>query len=244
MLHDVEDETRFRQCVQWLLERYRIVPLSDLITDCAPAHERRLALTFDDGYADWHEVAAPVLEALSCPATFFVCSGFVGLQGTEASTFRADRLRRSRDLAPLTTAQLQDLSASSLFEIGSHTVSHVDLGGVWSDDVFATEIDADRKRLEDWSGSRVGWFAYPFGEPHNVPTAAVDHVRRAGFDGACTAWPGTLDTVNDPFLLPRQSIDMSTAPLLWSARLDGGYDLVFAAKRYLPGTSGRVKTTT
>jgi peptidoglycan/xylan/chitin deacetylase (PgdA/CDA1 family) len=36
-----------------------------------------LAVTIDDGYADVHEVALPLLEAYGVPATVFVVSGFV-----------------------------------------------------------------------------------------------------------------------------------------------------------------------
>ena len=119
---------RVQQCIHWLLERYKIVPVGDLLMDPNLDTRDRLALTFDDGYADWHEVVAPILQRHRCAATFFVSSGFVGLSPSQARTFRLERLRRSRELAPLTVSQLRDLAAENLFEIGSHTVSHRDLG--------------------------------------------------------------------------------------------------------------------
>ena len=39
---------------------------------------RALAITFDDGYADNEEVAAPILHRLGLTATFFVSTGFLG----------------------------------------------------------------------------------------------------------------------------------------------------------------------
>jgi peptidoglycan/xylan/chitin deacetylase (PgdA/CDA1 family) len=233
MLHDIECTEAFRMCVQWLLTRYTIVPLGDLIEASGKPNHLRLSLTFDDGYADWHEIAAPVLEEFRCPATFFVSSGFVGLGPAAARTFRAERLGRSRELAPLSVGQLCDLAASELFEIGSHTVSHIDFSVDASPAALSAEIDGDRMQLEDWTGGAVRWFSYPWGGERQLVAAAVEHVRRSGFEAAFTSLPGSLDRAKDRFQLPRQSIDVSSRPSLWAARLDGGYDLVFATKRCL-----------
>lgn len=39
---------------------------------------RAIAITFDDGYRDNHDVALPILTRLKLPATFFVATGFLG----------------------------------------------------------------------------------------------------------------------------------------------------------------------
>jgi peptidoglycan/xylan/chitin deacetylase (PgdA/CDA1 family) len=242
-LHDVADGAKFRRCVEWLLGRYTIVSLADLLSANGESGRARLALTFDDGYADWYDVAAPVLTDLRCPATFFVCSGFVGLEGRSASRFKREQLRRSRDLAPLSRSQLAELAGGPLFDIGSHTASHIDFAQNMSSETLVTEIDGDRKLLEDLTQQRVNWFAYPFGGERQLSPLVVDHVRGAGFEAAFTALPGSLDTASDRFLLPRQSIDLLGGRLLWQARLNGGYELVFRARqrafRALGRTSAR-----
>jgi hypothetical protein len=45
--------------------------------------------------------------------------------------------------------------------------------------------------------------------------------------------PGSVNSASDPFLLPRQSIDVLRSPQLWSARLNGGYDLFFSLKQQI-----------
>ena len=57
-----------------------VVPLHDALHALAagrPLPPRAVAITFDDGYRDNLEVAAPVLEYLGIPATFFLVPGIL-----------------------------------------------------------------------------------------------------------------------------------------------------------------------
>jgi peptidoglycan/xylan/chitin deacetylase (PgdA/CDA1 family) len=63
---------RFAEQVVYLQRQVDVVPLS-AVRDGGPG--RRVAVTFDDGYADNATVAKPVLESLDVPATLFITTG-------------------------------------------------------------------------------------------------------------------------------------------------------------------------
>jgi peptidoglycan/xylan/chitin deacetylase (PgdA/CDA1 family) len=74
------DENLFREHLQLLAAHRRVVPLSTLIDGLLSRADCRgmVALSFDDGYLNNAQCAAPILREHSMSATFFLASGFIG----------------------------------------------------------------------------------------------------------------------------------------------------------------------
>jgi peptidoglycan/xylan/chitin deacetylase (PgdA/CDA1 family) len=68
---------RFAKHLEYLGSRFQPVPLAQ-IHDPGPATVPRVAVTFDDGYADNLIAAEPLLEEHQVPATIFICTGNLG----------------------------------------------------------------------------------------------------------------------------------------------------------------------
>ncbi len=71
----------FRLQMAFVRRAYRVVPLDVLVEAVrrgGPLPPRALVITFDDGYADNHRLAFPVLSALGMPATVYVATGSIG----------------------------------------------------------------------------------------------------------------------------------------------------------------------
>ncbi|MCC6610732.1 MAG: polysaccharide deacetylase family protein [Burkholderiales bacterium] len=71
------DARQFSEQMELLASEFNVLPLSEaaahLATGKLPA--RAACVTFDDGYADNHDIALPILRRAGVPATFFIASG-------------------------------------------------------------------------------------------------------------------------------------------------------------------------
>lgn len=63
-----------------VLRRFRPVPLNRFEPSARPLRGLSFSITFDDGYADNLLNAAPALERVGFPATFFITTGYVGTE--------------------------------------------------------------------------------------------------------------------------------------------------------------------
>ncbi len=124
-----------------------------------------VALTFDDGYANFSESALPVLEELGLPATVFVVSG---LCGQWADWHVRSGIPRQRLMDWVVLRSLP----SRLISLGSHTVSHPNLTRLTSERL-AAELRDSRSEIEQRSGRAVTAVAYPYGSVNESVRAAA-----------------------------------------------------------------------
>src|SRR5437867_4752045 len=114
----------FERYCRFFMRHFRVISLRDLVHRLERGRElsRDLAITFDDGYRDNFENAAPVLERLALPATFFVVSQWIGSEvvpwwdathGVRYPWMTWDQVRALHRIG---------------FDIGAHTLTHIDLG--------------------------------------------------------------------------------------------------------------------
>lgn len=76
---DTPDARFFAAQLHWLASVYRFLPLDEAVLRLqnGTLPRRAAVITFDDGYQDNLDVAAPLLNALGLPATFFLTSAWL-----------------------------------------------------------------------------------------------------------------------------------------------------------------------
>ena len=144
-----------------------------------------VVLTFDDGYADFYEVAWPILREHGFVSTLFVISGRVGQPGYV-----------SREM-------LTELAASGLVEIGSHSVTHPDLTTLAPARLWR-EVAESKSALEEWTGQPVTSFCYPSGRYHS---GAIEAVANAGYEAAVTTASGQDHTTEGALIWSRVRVE-------------------------------------
>jgi peptidoglycan/xylan/chitin deacetylase (PgdA/CDA1 family) len=157
-----------------------------------PSAERRMVVTFDDGYASTLEHGRESLAETSFRAIQFLVADLLG---------RTNEWDRSTGevLEPLMdVAHVRDWLAAG-HEIGSHTLSHPWLTRLPLP-AAREEITGSKKALEDRFGRPVVHFCYPYGDWND---RVRELVIEAGYTTACTTEPGINTTATDPFALRR-----------------------------------------
>lgn len=186
-----------------------IVPLTELLPRCreSPVDGRPLvALTFDDGYANFHSQVLPVLKRYQVPATVFVITGLIGSDGPPP--FDAWSVKHSRQLdpeawRPMNWAELKECAASGLVTIGGHSHEHRKATEL-SPGALGEEARRSRQillsELDD-----IRCYAYPYGSSRlgYVPDNYVSAVAEAGYDVAVTYDLGRVTAETDPLRMPR-----------------------------------------
>ena len=191
-----------------------VVTLTDGLARLADAdapREPMVAVTFDDGTADFAEVALPVLVEHRVPATLYVATDFVE---------REHRLPRRRR-----TAHRGPRSRDADERPGWSTSGRTPTPTRCSTGCRADEIDGELDRSIDLIGEHLGraaprHFAYPkavMGSP------AADAAVRARFRSAAVAGTrGNRYGATDPYRLARSPIQVSDGMRWFRRKVAGG----------------------
>jgi peptidoglycan/xylan/chitin deacetylase (PgdA/CDA1 family) len=188
----------FDRFCRFFKANYDVIPLDDFIgrLNSGASLAGALSITFDDGYLDNYEVAAPILYKLGLPATFFVVTQFLG---TDIVPWWDAKLVRQPGW--MTWDHLRSLRDQG-FDIGAHTRTHVDLGQVDGAEA-ELEIRGSRADLETMLGMTPRHFAYPYGGTENILESNRERARQAGFVSCVSCHGGTARAGTDPFRLRR-----------------------------------------
>jgi peptidoglycan/xylan/chitin deacetylase (PgdA/CDA1 family) len=144
-------------------------------------NKESVVLTFDDGYQDFYTDAFPLLKKYHLKATIYVIYDAINAPNY------------------LTEAQLNELMASGLVELGSHTLDHTNLKTATPTEA-KRQIFLSKELFEKRFRTNILTFAYPFGA---FSSTTIELVKKAGYQLAVSTHSGKYQSPNNPFNLLR-----------------------------------------
>jgi peptidoglycan/xylan/chitin deacetylase (PgdA/CDA1 family) len=174
-------------------------------------HGDRVVVSFDDGTADFVDIALPILVEHRVPAVLYVATDFVESQREFPHGGK-----------PLSWAAIRDALSTGLVTVGSHTHSHALLDRVDAA-TAADELDRSIELLYERTEIMPAHFAYPKALAGNE---VVHREVRKRFRSAAVAGtrPNRYGTT-DPWLLARSPIQRADGIEFFERKLRGGLRL-------------------
>lgn len=228
---------RFRAQIHWLKDRYRVIPLRELVARLEGGQSMRglAAITFDDAYTGALTLAWPLLRELGLPATMFIVAEApagrtpfwwdhpdIAKQGAASTrTRRLFDLRGDRGmiLNSVGATEAVGLPATHMpagwEALRSQANGGLDLGAHTLTHRTLTRLgDRDLQReLEhprDLIEERIGIRPDSFSYPYGIwDKRVLDATRRAGFAAAVTLEFGLNKPRTDPLALRRVNVPAS-----------------------------------
>lgn len=174
---------------------------------------RHAFLSFDDGYRDNLELAAPLLREHGFAASVFVLPDFVDTGAPLDWPEVADRLERFPAVMRSMDWPMVVALAEAGWEVGSHGLRHAHLP-LLGDEELRQELLDSRRRIEERLGSCES-LAYPFGEwDARVAAAAAE----AGYSFAYSL-PDRHQLRATPHSIPRLMVDHRDDERRFAAKL-------------------------
>jgi len=168
---------------EWGYQTISVELLVRAIKEGAELPPKPIILTFDDGSETVFTNAFPILQKYNFTGSAYIVYNYVGIN------------------AYMNAEQIRALYAAG-WEIGSHSLSHVDL--TVRTDRQSDEIVDSRAKLQNLLGLPIQTFAYPFGA---YDKDALHYVHFAGYSAAMGLGNDTLQGNKNLFYLYRMVVN-------------------------------------
>jgi peptidoglycan/xylan/chitin deacetylase (PgdA/CDA1 family) len=230
---------RFAEHMKFLCDNnYKVIDLSEavkLISDSNSSPglpifhysnipQKKVVLTFDDGYRDFYTAASSTLNRYGFPATVFLPTSFInnskkpGLKGKEH----------------LSWAEVRELQRIRT-RFGSHTVNHRQLINL-DEPTIRLELKVSKQKIEDETGGEVEDFSYPYRFPEQAKgfvKKLENLLEQYRYKQGISTRIGTFHCIGERFLLKRIPVNSADDLPFFKAKIEGGYNWIYKMQYFL-----------
>lgn len=208
---------RFDEHMAYVAKNFVTVSLKEIVEGKIPRNTSKpvIAVSFDDGYLDNYENAAPILIKHQVPCTFFVSTEKV----RENKPFDHDMRALGFGLDNMNWEQVRRMRDWGL-HFGSHTRNHVNLAEI-SDELALEELQGSLNDIRRELGQEQVFIAYPYGRKHHITAARIDMMKKLGYAACFSAYGGLNGADVDLFNIKRIGVNWAFDLTTLRARLRG-----------------------
>jgi peptidoglycan/xylan/chitin deacetylase (PgdA/CDA1 family) len=254
MYHSISDEsesghpyfrintspTRFAEHMNFLHENnYEVISLSEAVrlisaessgSPHSPTFhpsiipQKKVVLTFDDGYRDFYTIAFSTLNRYGFPATVFLPTSFI-------NNSRKPGLKGKEHLSWAEVRELQKIGT----RFGSHTVNHRQLINL-DEATIRFELKVSKERIEDETGEEVEDFSYPYRFPEQAKSFVKNLENWLGeyrYKQGISTRVGTFHCIRERFLLKRIPVNSTDDLPFFKAKIEGGHNWIYKMQYFL-----------
>ena len=185
-----------------------VISMDDVTSHLAGGAGHRVAITFDDGFQNFADIAYPVLKQHGFASMVYLPTDHIGGYESWEGCGAPPR-------ALMGWETVRNLSRNSV-DFGNHTARHPNLNTLGAD-AIAAEIDAASTRIHDELGYKPRHFAPPYGS--GMPT--ILPLIRPRFATSVSTELGGADAASDACALPRIEMFYFTDIARWRQHLAG-----------------------
>lgn len=194
---------------------------------------KSVILTFDDGYKDNWDIAAPLLQKYGFTATVFMVAEQIG------KINNWDIGHSQRYGAELMSKEELSRWLQMGCQVESHGVQHLAWTNLTKEQMMA-EASQSKKILEEELGIKIHFFCYPYGLLNDQ---SKEVLKKVGYLGALAILHGAswkTDPI-DFFALPRIKISERDHLFKFSWKVSSLHNLFTQLKRYTQILKGKLK---
>ena len=174
---------------------YTIMPLIEItkhVINGTPLPDRAVAITVDDAFASFYELAWPMLKERNLPVTLFVSTQAIDLNLRGYASW----------------AELREMQAEGI-HIGSQSHTHPHMHLITAEQA-RTEIEKSNQQFIKEIGTKPQLFAYPYGE---FTPEIRDIIKETGFVAAFGQQSGIMHQTQNHFEFPRFAFNQNYGSL-------------------------------
>lgn len=183
------------------------------------SNKENYIVAFDDGFESVYRNAFPALKKYGIKAMVFLTTDYIDGK-LSLDTF----FGHMHTPKPLTWAMVKEMSEAGL-EIGSHTVTHRNMG-LLDDDSAVTEAVVSRSRISEMIPGQVRSLAYPFGNKGSFTDRTIAILKESGYERAYTNMMGMDNSKDEPFAIRRIRVYGDDDIFRFKMKVRGAYNWV------------------